>query len=118
MDRRATDGGFSAYELRIDECPVCHPASVSPDLGWPPAVVFLKLSKLLNQEDALSVPYLHSDFRSPQAKKRISQFWCHITVCDRRDVMPVCADDFREWWRMHVRCKAGQCRSGRYGTDV
>jgi hypothetical protein len=26
----------------------------------------------------------------------INQFWCHITVCDRREVMPLSADDFRE----------------------
>jgi hypothetical protein len=33
-------------------------------------VVFSKLSKLLNQEDALSAPCLHLDFCSPQAPKR------------------------------------------------
>jgi hypothetical protein len=49
----------SAYEARIGKRPVCHPAPVSSGVGWPRAgggVVFPKLSKLLNQEDALSAP--------------------------------------------------------------
>jgi hypothetical protein len=37
--------------------------------GWY-LVVFSKLSKLLNQEDALSAPYLRGDFCSPQAPFR------------------------------------------------
>jgi hypothetical protein len=47
------------YALRMGERPVCHPASVSSDLGTVTGgVVLSKLSKLLNQEDALSVPCL------------------------------------------------------------
>ena len=41
----------------------CHPASVVPWSGWPGlsgGVAFPKLSKLLNQEDALSAPCLES----------------------------------------------------------
>ena len=54
--------GISAYALRIGERPVYRPASVSSGLdGLGPVsggVVFSKLSKLLNQEDALSAPCL------------------------------------------------------------
>jgi hypothetical protein len=39
-------------------------------------VVFSKLSKLLNQEDALGAPCLHSDFCSPQARPRGAQVGC------------------------------------------
>jgi hypothetical protein len=42
----------------------------SPGLGWPGlsgGVAFPKLSKLLNQEDALSAPFLRVESRSPQA---------------------------------------------------
>jgi hypothetical protein len=42
------------YVLRIGERPVCHPESGPVTRG----VVFSKLSKLLNQEDALSAPCL------------------------------------------------------------
>jgi hypothetical protein len=44
--------------------PLCH------GLGWPGlsgGAAFLKLSKLLNQEDALSAPCLRGEFCSPQA---------------------------------------------------
>ena len=55
-------GRSSAYEVRVGERPVCHPASVSSGLGWPRDgvrwVVFLGLSKLHNQEDALGAPCL------------------------------------------------------------
>ena len=48
-----------ADALRIGERPVCHPASVPSGLGVVTGdVVFSKLSKLLNQEDALSAPCL------------------------------------------------------------
>jgi hypothetical protein len=36
----------------------------------PGGVAFLKLSKLLNQEDALSAPFLPRESRSPQARPR------------------------------------------------
>jgi hypothetical protein len=60
---------ISAYAPWIGECPVCHPASVSSGLGWPPAGArwVSKLSKLLNQENALSAPCLRGDSCSPQA---------------------------------------------------
>jgi hypothetical protein len=52
----------SAYALRIGERPVYPPAG---------GVVFSKLSKLLNQEDALSAPCLKDfQFCSPQAPSR------------------------------------------------
>ena len=42
-------------------------ATVSSGVGpVTDGVVFSKLSKLLNQEDALSAPCLHGDFDSPQ----------------------------------------------------
>jgi hypothetical protein len=55
------------YALRIDEHPVSHPASVSSGLGLTGGAVFPKLSKLLNQENALSAPCLRGDFYSPHA---------------------------------------------------
>jgi hypothetical protein len=62
------------YALWIGERPVCHPASVSSGLGpVTGGVVFSKLSKLLNQEDALSAPCLRGDFllsAGPLAERR------------------------------------------------
>jgi hypothetical protein len=72
------------YALRIGERPVClnviqHlrlSSSVirrrrTSGLGLVTGgVVFSKLSKLLNQEDALSAPCLYGDFCSPQAPSR------------------------------------------------
>src|ERR1700733_4056379 len=67
-------------------------------------------------------PFLRSGFCSPQTPSRsegvllkgvIGRFWCHVTVCDRREIMLVGADDFRELVadaRRAVRCKAGQRR--------
>ena len=62
---------LSAYVVRIRERPVGHPAFLS---SWPGiaradirCVAFLELSKLLNQEVALSAPWLRDDFCSPQA---------------------------------------------------
>ncbi len=46
---------ISGYALRISDFSVCHPASVG--------VAFPELSKLLNQEDALSVPCLRGESR-------------------------------------------------------
>jgi hypothetical protein len=61
-------GDISAYALRIGQRP-CHLAwkGLRPVSG---GVVFSKLSKLLNQENALSAPCIHSDFCSPQAPSR------------------------------------------------
>jgi hypothetical protein len=39
-------------------------------------VIFSKLSKLLNQEDALSAPCLRGDCCSPQARPRGAQKCC------------------------------------------
>jgi hypothetical protein len=61
---------MSAYAPGIGDCPVCHPA---PVVLWPRlasascGVAFPKLSKLLNQEDALGAPCLRGEFCSPQA---------------------------------------------------
>ena len=85
-------------------------------------VVLRELSKLLHQGRALGAPYLRSGLCSPQRPSRsegvllkgvIGRFWCHVTVCDRREIMLVGADDFRELVadaRRAVRCKAGQRR--------
>jgi hypothetical protein len=64
---------MSAYALRNSDCPVCHPASVSSGPGWPGlsgGVAFPKLSKLLNQEDALSAPCLRELCSPPAAPSR------------------------------------------------
>jgi hypothetical protein len=45
-------------------------------LGLSGGVVFSKLSKLLNQEDALSVPCFRGDFYSPQARPPGTQECC------------------------------------------
>jgi hypothetical protein len=50
-------------------------------------VVFSKLSKLLNQEDALSAPCLHLDFCSPQAPKRGAGM---LLVTRRVHYQPIC----------------------------
>jgi len=53
---------------------VCHRASVPSCQEWPlggfGGVVFAKLSKLLNQEYALSAPCLRGSFGSPQGPSR------------------------------------------------
>jgi hypothetical protein len=71
---------LSAYALRIGERPVYAPASVPSGLGWPRVGVrwrgVSKLSKLLNQEGALSAPCLRDDFCSPQARPRGAQECC------------------------------------------
>jgi hypothetical protein len=70
---------FSASELRIGERPVCDPA------GW---CVFSELSKLLNQEYALSAPCFWRGFGSPHARLR----WTQVRRCDSRlrGKTPVC----------------------------
>jgi hypothetical protein len=68
-----TRDDLSAYEARIGERPVCHPAGDGFGLG---GVVFSRLSKLLNQEDALSAPCLCVDFCFPQARRRGAQECC------------------------------------------
>jgi hypothetical protein len=59
-------------------------------------MVVSKLSKLLNQEHALSAPWLHSDLCSPQAPPRdaiilrkgvIRRFRRHILVCYTQVIM-------------------------------
>ena len=71
-----------AYVLRVSERPVGHPAFVS---SWPAiaradirCVAFLELSKLLNQEDALSAPWLRVISalrrRTHAAERRIRHF--------------------------------------------
>ena len=94
-----TDGASSAYALRIGERPVCHPASLPcapPDFlsrlvalasfmrlsltesrthGLTPVsggVVSSKLSKLLNQENALSAPCL-KHFRNYSGPIRVAR---------------------------------------------
>jgi hypothetical protein len=67
-------------------------------------VVFSKLSKVLNQEDALGAPCLGCDFCSPQAPsrgagmlrtgRRDPSLWCHIYCWDHRVITPTCADAF------------------------
>jgi hypothetical protein len=59
----------------IGERPVCHPASVSPGLGQVTGgVAFFKLSKLLNQEDALSAPCLQH-FRQSMWRDKGCEVW-------------------------------------------
>jgi hypothetical protein len=68
---------LSAYALRNGERPVYPPASVSSGLGRPRAgirgVVFSKLSKQLNQEDALSAPWLQH-FRNYCGAIKVARF--------------------------------------------
>ena len=61
------------------------------------------MSKLLNQEDALSAPWLCGDLCSPQAPPRdavilrkgvIRRFRRHILVCYTQVIMPAVADAF------------------------
>jgi hypothetical protein len=58
---------------------------------------FTRLSKLLNQEDALSVPCLCVDFCPPRARPRGPREYCrhgHITVCYTRVITRTTADAF------------------------
>jgi hypothetical protein len=66
-------------------------------------MVVSKLSKLLNQEHALSAPSLRGDLCSPQAPPRdarilwkgvIRRFRRHILVCYTEVIMPSGADAF------------------------
>jgi hypothetical protein len=114
------------HALRIGDRPVCHPASVPSGLGpVTGGVVFSKLSKLLNQEDALSVPCLYGDFCPPQAPlaerkntaERLNQslLMSHY-VCDHRVIVLTGTDAFpvvggRCTGRAR-RCKAKQGRRG------
>jgi len=89
-------------------------------------VLFPKLSKLLNQEDALSAPWLRGDLCSPQAPPRdavilrkgvIRRFRRHILVCYTQVIMPAGADAFAVvgggcTGRVD-RCKARQDRHAR-----
>jgi hypothetical protein len=60
----------SAYAPGIGDCPVCH---LAPVVLWPRlasascGVSFPKMSKLLNQENALGAPCLGGEFCAPQA---------------------------------------------------
>ena len=95
-------------------------------------LVFAKLSKLLNQENALSAPCLpHFDFCSPQAPGRgaemlrtgvIRRFRCHISICytrvnhaDKRDALQVVGGRCTGRAR---RCKAKQGRPDKNGAGV
>jgi hypothetical protein len=109
------------YALRIGERPVSHPASESSGLGLlTGGAVFPKLSKLLNQEDALSAPCLRGDFYSPHAargagilrKGFIDCFWCDITVCDHGVVILATADA-SQWWAADARVEHAGARPGR-----
>ena len=89
-------------------------------------MVVSKLSKLLNQEDALSAPCLRGDLCSPQAPSRdarilwkgvIRRFRRHILVCYTEVIMPAGADAFAVVGggcagRMR-RCKAKQNHHGK-----
>jgi hypothetical protein len=93
--------------------------------GRCPGVVFPKLSKLLNQEVALSAPCLRGDFCSPQARPRGAQECCgqrlirrcHIIVCCTEVIAPTSADAFPVAGGRCTggarRCKAKQARRGR-----
>ena len=91
-------------------------------------VVFSKLSKLLNQENALGAPCcLLGDFCSPQAPPTgvagmlrtdvIRRFCCHITVCYTQVITPTSADTFPVVGDICTggarRCKAKQGRRGK-----
>src|ERR1700733_14007002 len=66
-----TNGTISSSSAAGGEGPVCRSATVSSGLvAATGRVVFSKLSRLLNQEDALSVPCLCCDLRSPHAPSR------------------------------------------------
>ena len=66
-----TNGTISSSSAAGWEGPVCHSATVSSGLvPVTGGVVFPKLSKLLNQEHALSGPCLCGDLRSPHAPSR------------------------------------------------
>jgi hypothetical protein len=109
-------------------CVIRRPRHLGPVTG---GVVFSKLSKLLNQEDALSAPCLRGEFCSPQASSRsagilrkglISHFRCHITVCDYRVIILTSADAFpvvggRCTGRAR-RCTAKQGQSWHDGPDM
>jgi hypothetical protein len=87
-------------------------------------VVFSKLSKLLNQENALGAPCLQRDFCSPQAPSRGAGMLrtgvirhCHIFVCYTQVIMPTGADAFPVvgggCTSRARRCKAKQGRRGK-----
>jgi hypothetical protein len=57
--------------MSLYDRPACQPTSVSSGLeAGDRSLVFSKLSKVLNQEDALGVPCLRGGFCSPQAPSR------------------------------------------------
>jgi hypothetical protein len=109
------------YELANVPSPV-----LSSGLGCPQAgvrgVVFSKLSKLLNQENALSAPCLpHFDFCSPQAPGRgaemlrtgvIRRFRCHISICYTRVTTPTSAMPSR-WLAADARVERAGARPSR-----
>ncbi len=120
-------GTISLPTLRIGKRPAC--SSVRPCSPAPhrPPMVVSRLSKLLNQEDALSVPWLrHGDLCSPQTPPT-----GHRNAADRREsvafdvtfafatpvIMPAGADAFPAvggGCRGRVgRCKARQDRQVR-----
>jgi hypothetical protein len=119
-------GAISLPTLRIGKRPAC--SSVRPCSPAPHrlAMVVSKLSKLLNQEDALSAPWLCGDLCSPQAPPRdavilrkgvIRRFRRHILVCYTQVIMPAGADAFAVvgggcTGRVD-RCKARQDRHAR-----
>ena len=101
-------------------CPVPRHAGT----GGAGGVVFCKLSKLLNQEDALSAPLLCGDFRSPGAPRGGAGMlrrgvirYCRINVCGHRVITLASADDFPvvggRCTGRASRCKATQGRRGK-----
>ena len=130
-----TNGTVSAYQVRVGERPVCHPASVSSGWGQPRAVsggvVFPELSKMLHQEDALGAPCLDTVIAcSPQARPRGARVLRtgvirHFDVTLRLatpDIRLASADAFAVvgggcTGRAHG-CKAKQGRRGKDGADV
>jgi hypothetical protein len=119
-------GAIPLPTLRIGKRPACssvHPCSPAPHRL---AMVVSKLSKLLNQEDALSAPWLHGDLCSPQAPPKdalilrkgvIRRFRRHILVCYTQVIMPGGADAFAVvgggCTGRGDRCKARQDRHAR-----
>jgi hypothetical protein len=119
-------GAISLPTLRIGRRPAS--SSVRPCSPAPHrlAMVVSKLSKVLNQEDALSAPWLRGDLCSPQAPPRaavvlrkgvIPRFRRHILVCYTQVIMPAGADTFAVvgggcTGRVD-RCKARQDRHAR-----
>lgn len=107
----------SAYPPRIGVGPVCRPASVPPgsdDLG-PVSGCGFQLSKLLNQEHALSAPC---------RKGVIRRIYFHTSVWYTQVRLPASGDGFSGGGRrVHEcagrahRCKAKQSLCSKNGSD-